>query len=60
MRPKSIVVTEGHQIWIAVGPRGAVGHVAIRIVASEAAGRRQIPGSIDKIYAHCLDRMVQL
>lgn len=60
MRPKGIVVTEGHRIWISVRPRGGVGHVAIRIIISEAAGRRQRPGGVDKVYAHRLDGVVQL
>ena len=60
MRPKGIVVTERHHIWIAVRPRGGVGYVAIRIIVSEAAGRRQRPGGVDKVYTHRLDGMVQL
>ena len=60
MRPKGIVVAEGHHIWIVARPRGGVGHVAIRVIISEAAGRRQRPGSVDKVYTHRLDGMVQL
>jgi hypothetical protein len=60
MRPKGIVVTEGHHIWIAVRARGGVRQVAIRIIISEAAGRRQGRGGVDKVYTHRLDGMVQL
>lgn len=57
-RTKRIVVAKDYQIWIAVRPRGRVGHVAICIIASKMAGCGQLPGGVDEVYAHCLDGIV--